>query len=136
MLRNSPVDEEKCFPHCHGVGVVGGCTSLCVFCYTFEVSWLNSSPTYLFYFVSYIYSIPFVILALPSPSLPSSNSDPESHSGPSSRLPTMVRAFFFYREKKLNIFFPLRLASNCALPLTSRDFQTTRVVPRYRGCTF
>ena len=52
----------------------------------------------LFYYWSYnyvVFFIPFIILALLSPSLPSSNSDPGSHSGPSFPLPTTVRAFIF-----------------------------------------
>ena len=44
-------------------------------------------------------------LALP----PSSSSDPGSHSGPSSPLPTTVRAFISI-AKKISIFFPRRLA--------------------------
>ena len=55
---------------------------------------------------------PRTTLALP----PSSNSDPGSHSGPSSPVPTTVRAFIFYRYEELSIFFPRRLAWNCTYP--------------------
>ena len=54
---------------------------------------------------------PRTTLALP----PSRNSDPGSHSGPSS-LPTTARAFFFSSREELSIFFPRRLAWNCAYP--------------------
>ena len=48
----------------------------------------------------FVFPIPFIILALLSRSLPQqSNSDPGSHSGPSSPPPTTERAFIFYREK-------------------------------------
>ena len=43
----------------------------------------------------FIFFIPCIILTLP----PSSNSDPGSHSGPFSPLPTTVHASVFYREK-------------------------------------
>ena len=43
----------------------------------------------------FFFSIPFVTLALLSRSLPVTSSDPGSHSGPYSPLPTTVRAFIF-----------------------------------------
>ena len=46
---------------------------------------------------------------------PASNSDPGSHSGTFSPLPTTVRAFIFI-GRKFSIFFPRGLASNCAYP--------------------
>ena len=50
---------------------------------------------FLFFFVFHPIYYPRTALALP----PSSNSDPGSHSGPSSLLPPAVRNFIFHREK-------------------------------------
>ena len=56
---------------------------------------------------------PRTTLALP----PSSNSDPGSHSGPSSPIPTTLRAFIFI-ARRIQHFFPRRLASNRHTSLT------------------
>ena len=59
----------------------------------FLVDFFTSSHFFLFLHSIYYPRTP---LALP----PSSNSDPGSHSRPSSPLPTTVRDFIFYRENK------------------------------------
>ena len=66
----------------------------------------------------FLFYIPFIILALLfSPSLPpslppSSNSDPGSHSGPSSPVPLRYAPSFLSREE-FSVSFPRRLASDC-----------------------
>ena len=55
----------------------------------------------------FIFSFPFIILALLSRSLPlRSNSDPGSHSGPSPPLPTTIRAFIFIAMITFQHFLP------------------------------
>ena len=57
-----------------------------------------------FFFFSFLHPIyfPRTTLALP----PSSSSDPGSHSGPSSPLPTTVRAFRFFIARTIQYFLP------------------------------
>ena len=77
-------------------------------------------PRRLFFFFFHPIYYPRTTLALP----PSSNSDPGSHSGPSSPLPTKVRAFIFYREKN-SAFSPLvdsrRIVYAAFICLTSKS---------------
>ena len=61
-----------------------------------------------FFFIQFI--IPAILTALP----PSSNSDPGPHNGPSSPLPTTVRALIFYREK--NSAFSFHVESRRIVP--------------------
>ena len=71
---------------------------------------INKTTTYVCIYIIRPVYYRRTILALS----PSSNSDPGSHGRPSSPLPTTVCAFSFYRENNISIFFPRRLASNCA----------------------
>ena len=88
-----------------------------------KLSWLNSSPTYIFilaYFFSHPIYYPRTSLALP----PSSNSDSGSHCGPSFRLPTTVRAFIFIARKNSSFssLFDSRRIVRCYEPAaTSRQ---------------
>ena len=70
---------------------------------------LKGATTLLFFFF-----IPFIILAsLALP--PSSSSDPGSHSGPSSPLPTTVRAFLFV-ARRIQRFLPSSTRVELYLP--------------------
>ena len=72
------------------------------------------------YFSNYFFFIPFIILALLSPSLPpSSNSDPGSQSGRSSPLPTTVRAFLFI-ARNIQHFLPSSTRVEWYLPTLLR----------------
>ena len=78
----------------------------------------GSSRLFLFIYFYPIY-YPRTTLALP----PSNNSDPGSHSGPSSPSPLRYVSSFLSREE-FSIFFPRRLASNCAfVPHAARRSQ-------------
>ena len=92
----------------------------------------------LFFSFFFLFSIPFIILALFSPSLPvltqirdprtilalppSTNSDPGSHSGPFSPLSITVHAFVLI-TRRIQHFFPHLFASNCTYPHAARRSQ-------------
>ena len=67
-------------------------------------------------FFSFFFSTLFIVFALLVLHPPSRGSDPGSHSRLFYPLPTTVCASRFYREKDSAVFFPRRLASNCAYP--------------------
>ena len=86
----------------------------------FTMTTADSAVTLQHFFFFHPIYYPRTTLALP----PSSNSDPGSHSGPSSSLPTSACAFISRGES--SIFFPRRLASNCTYP---RCLALSAVIP-------
>ena len=68
------------------------------------------------YIYIYFLSIPFIIFALPSFSLPSRNSDPGSQSRLLSLLPHYGSCFAFLSREDFSTFFPRQLSSNFAYP--------------------
>ena len=77
-----------------------------------------------------------------SPSLPvSSNSDPGSHSGTSSPLPTTVRAFIYRDKNSARVFFLSSIASNCTYyprckALSVDPFFALIITPEYLFCKY
>ena len=90
---------------------------------------LRSAAFFFFFFPSHFLSLHQRVILSPSLPVVTSNSDPRSHSGPSSHSPTSVRAFIIIAKKSLLIAFSYLVDSRRIVAL--RNALIDYVVMRY-----